>query len=159
MESNTFKALLISETPEKQYVKAIVQRQISDLPADEILIKVHYSSLNYKDALSSTGNKGVTRNYPHTPGIDAAGVIEKSDSPDFQVGEEVIVTSYDLGMNTSGGLAEYIRVPAAWVVRLPEVKTLQYLLVIKLLLYYYTMQHLSPICLCSYINWSLYYFD
>ena len=120
MESKTFKALLISETPEKQYVKAITQRQISDLPAGEILIKVYYSSLNYKDALSSTGNKGVTRNYPHTPGIDAAGVIEKSDSPDFQVGEEVIVTSYDLGMNTSGGLAEYIRVPAAWVVRLPE---------------------------------------
>ena len=120
MESNTFKALLISETPEKQYVKAIVYRQISDLPAGEILIRVHYSSLNYKDALSSTGNKGVTRNYPHTPGIDAAGVIEKSDSPDFRVGEEVIVTSYDLGMNISGGLAEYICAPAKWVVRLPE---------------------------------------
>ena len=120
MESNTFKALIISETPEKQYVKTITLRQISDLPAGEILIKVHYSSLNYKDALSSAGNKGVTRNYPHTLGIDAAGVIEKSDSPDFRVGEEVIVTSYDLGMNTSGGLAEYIRVPARWVVRLPE---------------------------------------
>jgi acrylyl-CoA reductase (NADPH) len=120
MESTSFKALIISETPEKQYLRTITQRQISDLPAGEILIKVHYSSLNYKDALSSVGNKGVTRNYPHTPGIDAAGVIEKSDSPDFKVGEEVIVTSYDLGMNTSGGLAEYIRVPAKWIVRLPQ---------------------------------------
>jgi acrylyl-CoA reductase (NADPH) len=120
MESKSFKALVISEAPEKQYVTTISQRQISDLPAGEILVKVHYSSLNYKDALSSVGNKGVTRNYPHTPGIDAAGVIEKSDSPDFKVGEEVIVTSYDLGMNTSGGLAEYICVPAQWVVRLPK---------------------------------------
>jgi acrylyl-CoA reductase (NADPH) len=120
MESTSFKALIISETPEKQYIRTIIQRQISDLPAGKILVKVHYSSLNYKDALSSIGNKGVTRNYPHTPGIDAAGVIEQSDSPDFKVGEEVIVTSYDLGMNTSGGLAEYIRVPAQWIVRLPE---------------------------------------
>lgn len=119
MESSSFKALIISENSEKQYSRTITQRQISDLPVGEILIKVHYSSLNFKDALSSIGNKGVTRNYPHTLGIDAAGVIEKSDSPNFKVGEEVIVTSYDLGMNTSGGLAEYISVPANWVVRLP----------------------------------------
>jgi acrylyl-CoA reductase (NADPH) len=120
MESTSFKALIILENSEKQYLRTIAQRQVSDLPAGEILVKVYYSSLNYKDALSSVGNKGVTRNYPHTPGIDAAGVIEKSDSPDFKVGEEVIVTSYDLGMNTSGGLAEYIRVPPSWVIRLPE---------------------------------------
>ena len=120
MELTSFKALIISETSEKQYSREISQRQIADLPAGEILVKVHYSSLNYKDALSSVGNKGVTRNYPHTPGIDAAGVIEQSDSPDFKVGEEIIVTSYDLGMNTAGGLAEYIRVPAKWVVRLPK---------------------------------------
>ena len=120
MPSQSFKALVISENPEKKYIREITQRQIADLPAGEILVKVHYSSLNYKDALSSIGNKGVTRNYPHTPGIDAAGVIEQSDTPDFKVGEEVIVTSYDLGMNTAGGLAEYIRVPAKWVVRLPK---------------------------------------
>jgi acrylyl-CoA reductase (NADPH) len=125
MESTKFKALIISETSDKQYIRQISQRQISDLPTGEILVKVHYSSLNYKDALSSIGNKGVTRNYPHTPGIDAAGVIEESDSPDFKVGEEIIVTSYDLGMNTSGGLAEYIRVPARWVVRLPDGMTLR----------------------------------
>ena len=120
MIAQAFKALIISETPEKKYIREITQRQISDLPAGEVLVKVYYSSLNYKDALSSVGNKGVTRNYPHTPGIDAAGVVEVSDSPDFKVGEEVIVTSYDLGMNTSGGLAEYIRVPTSWVIRLPE---------------------------------------
>lgn len=125
MESTSFKALIVSENPDKQYVRTISQKQISDLPEGEILIKIHYSSLNYKDALSSIGNRGVTRNYPHTPGIDAAGVIEQSDSPDLKVGQEVIVTSYDLGMNTAGGLAEYIRVPARWVIRLPEGMTLR----------------------------------
>ncbi len=119
MENKNFKALQITENVEKQYSREIIQRQISDLPLGEVLVRVHYSALNYKDALSSIGNKGVTRNYPHTPGIDAAGIVEASESSDFNVGDEVIVTSYDLGMNTSGGLAEYIRVSARWVVALP----------------------------------------
>ncbi len=119
MENKTFKALQISEKSDKQYDIEIIQRQVSDLPAGEVLIRVHYSALNYKDALSSVGNKGVTRNYPHTPGIDAAGIVEESQSSDFKVGDEVIVTSYDLGMNTSGGLSEYIRVPARWIVAMP----------------------------------------
>ncbi len=121
----TFKALVISEAPEKHYAKTITTRQISDLPAGEVLVKVHYSGLNYKDALSSVGNRGVTKSYPHTPGIDAAGVVEESQHPDFQNGMNVIVTSYDLGMNTSGGLAQYIRVPASWVVPLPESMSLK----------------------------------
>ncbi len=114
-----FKALVVSENAEKQYVRTITQRNIEDLPAGELLIKVHYSTLNYKDALSSIGNKGVTRNYPHTPGIDASGVVVESTDANFSVGQEVLVTSYDLGMNTSGALAEYIRVPAKWVIALP----------------------------------------
>lgn len=114
-----FKALVVSENAEKQYVRTITQRNIEDLPAGEVLIKVHYSTLNYKDALSSIGNKGVTRNYPHTPGIDASGIVVESTDANFSVGQEVLVTSYDLGMNTSGALAEYIRVPAKWVIALP----------------------------------------
>ena len=123
--SHSFKALVISENVEKQYIRNIVQRDISDLPVGDVLIKVQYSALNYKDALSSVGNKGVSKNYPHTPGIDAAGVVEASDSSDFQVGDQVIVTSYDLGMNTAGGFAEYIRVPANWIVKLPSGLTLR----------------------------------
>lgn len=115
----TFKALWI-EKIDGVYTKSIAQRKIDSLPEGEVLIRVHYSSLNYKDALSSRGNKGVTRTYPHTPGIDAAGVVESSSSAVFEVGDEVIVTGYDLGMNTSGGLAEYIRVPADWVVPKPK---------------------------------------
>ena len=75
--------------------------------------------MNYKDALSASGNRGVTRKYPHTPGIDASGVVAESCDPAFRTGDQVLVTGFDLGMNTSGGFAEYIRVPASWVVPLP----------------------------------------
>jgi len=114
-----FKALYITEGENKKYNRDIIEREIDSLPEGEVLIRVKYSSLNYKDALSCAGNKGVTRKYPHTPGIDAAGIVEKSDSPDFKEGDEVIVTGYDLGMNSSGGLGQYIRVPAEWVVPMP----------------------------------------
>ncbi|MDO3722302.1 YhdH/YhfP family quinone oxidoreductase [Marinobacter sp. chi1] len=90
-----------------------------DLPEGEVLIRVSHSSLNYKDALSASGNKGVTRNFPHTPGIDAAGEVVESSSDSITAGASVIVTGYDLGMNTDGGFGEYIRVPAAWCVPMP----------------------------------------
>jgi len=119
-----FKAMRIYEEQGK-YIRKIETRSLQDLPEGEVLIRVKYSSLNYKDALSVAGNKGVSRNYPHTPGIDAAGIVEQSLNSDFQVGDEVIVTSYDLGMNTDGGFAEYIRVPASWVVPLPAKMSLK----------------------------------
>ena len=90
------------------------------LPAGEVLIEVHYSSLNYKDALSATGNPGVTRAFPHTPGIDASGVVLESAVPEFSAGDDVIVIGFDLGMGTAGGFGERIRVPADWVVQRPE---------------------------------------
>lgn len=89
------------------------------LPVGEMTVRVAYSSLNYKDALSATGNPGVTKAYPHTPGIDAAGTVLGSSDERFAVGDEVIVTSYDLGMNTPGGFGELIHVPAAWALPLP----------------------------------------
>ena len=85
-----------------------------------VQIKVSHSSLNYKDALSASGNKGVTRNYPFVPGIDAAGTITDANSSEFTDGDEVIVTGYDMGMNTPGGFGEYINVPAEWVVKKPS---------------------------------------
>ena len=115
-----FKALWITETESGTFERKIVDRLIDDLPAGEIVIRVHYSSLNYKDALSATGNKGITREFPHTPGIDAAGVVEISRNELFAVGDEVLVTGYDLGMNTCGGFGQIIRVPASWVVKRPE---------------------------------------
>ena len=115
-----FKALVVTETNEKQFARSIEQRKIDDLPEGDVVVRVLYSSLNYKDVLSATGNRGVTRNYPHTPGIDAAGTVAHSTNEAFKPGDEVIVTSYDLGMNTAGGFGQYIRVPAGWVVPLPQ---------------------------------------
>ena len=114
-----FKALRVVETHAGFFERSIREMEIEDLPAGELLIKVHYSALNYKDALSATGNKGITRTYPHTPGIDAAGIVELSRNERFAVNDEVIVTGHDLGMNTCGAFAEYIRVPAAWAIKRP----------------------------------------
>lgn len=119
MSQRSFKAMVVTELPDNKFVRQISERSVDDLPQGDVLIRVNYSSLNYKDALSATGNKGVTRKYPHTPGIDAAGVVEESTSDAFKPGDEVVVTGYDLGMNTSGGFGQYIRVPAGWVVPRP----------------------------------------
>lgn len=115
-----FKSLRITETQAGTFERNIIEREIDDLPPGEVLIKVHYTSLNYKDALSATGNKGITKKFPHTPGIDAAGVVEISRNANFATGEEVFITGYDLGMNTDGGMAEYIRVPGRWIVPKPS---------------------------------------
>ncbi len=115
-----FKALVVSETAEKRYAHEVLERSVEDLPAGEVLIRVRYSSLNYKDALSASGNRGVTRRYPHTPGIDAAGEVAASDSDRFRPGDKVLCCCYNLGMNLPGGYGQYIRVPAAWVMSCPE---------------------------------------
>ena len=114
-----FRALITSENDDGKFENNIVQKSINELPEGDMLIKVEYSSLNYKDALSASGNKGVTKKYPHTPGIDAAGVVEKSSNSNFPKNTSVIVSGYDLGMNTDGGFGEYIRVPYSWVVKTP----------------------------------------
>ena len=91
MDNISFKAMIVTETTDKQFVREIKEKHINDLPDGDVLINVHYSSVNYKDALSASGNKGVTKSYPHTPGIDAAGIVAESSSPDFTVGEKVLV--------------------------------------------------------------------
>ncbi|MFM1896939.1 MAG: hypothetical protein RLZZ385_2013 [Pseudomonadota bacterium] len=114
-----FKALWVEEAADGSFSARVMERQVAQLPEGDVLIDVHYSSLNYKDALSARGNKGVTRSYPHTPGIDAAGVVVDSRSADFKAGDKVIVIGYDLGMNTPGGFGQCIRVPANWIIRQP----------------------------------------
>lgn len=114
-----FRGLLITRQDDI-FTKEIKLSSLSDLPENELLIRVKYSSVNYKDALSASGNKGVTRIFPHIPGIDAAGIITASQSPDFKAGDQVIVTGFDLGMNTWGGFGQYIRVPASWAIPLPD---------------------------------------
>lgn len=117
---STFKALVVSEKSDHSFQRTVRQWPVDNLPEHDVLIEVRYSSLNYKDALSATGNKGVTKEYPHIPGIDAAGIVAESTNPQFTAGDKVIVTGYDLGQNTSGGFGQYIRVPSDWVVPLPQ---------------------------------------
>jgi acrylyl-CoA reductase (NADPH) len=114
-----FRALIVREE-NGEFVRRVSFKSVDELPTNDVLIKVRYSSLNYKDALSATGNIGVTREYPHTPGIDAAGIVEESSNYLFKKGDKVLVTGYDLGMNTPGGFAEYTRVPVEWIVKLPQ---------------------------------------
>lgn len=120
----TFRALVAMETAAGTFETAVRERASADLPDGDLLIRVRYSSLNYKDALSATGNRGVTRRYPHTPGIDAAGEVVESRDPAFAPGAPVLVIGRDLGMNTPGGYGQYIRVPAEWVEPLPAGLTL-----------------------------------
>ena len=115
----TFLAYRVEET--EQGIQAAWQTlNDDDLPAGDVLIDVAYSSVNYKDALSASGNKGVTRAYPHTPGIDVAGTVLASNDPQFKTGDEVVVFGYDLGMNTAGGFGQHVRVPAGWVLHKPQ---------------------------------------
>ena len=124
-----FRAFLV-EKKGVDFERSIVERSESDLPEGELLISVKFSSMNYKDGLSATGNPGVTRNYPHTPGIDASGIVLESSHPDFDNGDEVIVIGFDLGMGTPGGFAERIRIPANWAVKCPPGLTLHSSMVI-----------------------------
>lgn len=115
------KAFVVEKIGEKQFkseVKEVTAPKCSE--QNEVVIKVSYSSLNYKDALSSVGNPGVTKNFPHITGIDVAGTISESTSNIFKEGERVLVTGYDLGMNSDGGHAQYVKVPASWVARIPD---------------------------------------
>jgi putative YhdH/YhfP family quinone oxidoreductase len=110
---------MVVRKSEDGFTRCIEDRAIQDLPEKPVLVRVRYSSLNYKDALSATGNPGVTRRFPHTPGIDAAGQVVRDETGTFGAGDEVVVTGFDLGMNTPGGFGQYIRVPADWVMRRP----------------------------------------
>ena len=119
MEDINYKAFVTRES-DAGFTNSIEDLSTSNLKKNDLLIKVSYSSLNYKDALSASGNKGVTREYPHTPGIDAVGEVVESNSSQFEVGESIVVTGYDLGMNTYGGFGQYISIPANWAISLPK---------------------------------------
>lgn len=118
-DSIFFRSLVVRETEQGRYSSSIERKLTDALPPGDVLVRVRYSSLNFKDALSASGNRGVTKKYPHTPGVDAAGSVTWSRSESFRPGDEVIVSGYDLGMNTAGGFGQYIRVPAAWVMPRP----------------------------------------
>lgn len=116
----TFKGLVVQEVEGE--VKFQVEEHVSMdmLDPGEVLIKVAYSSVNYKDMLAVQKNGGVIRDYPMIPGIDLSGTIEESTDSNYSKGQKVLVTGYDMGMTHTGGFSEYARVPSSWVIKLPE---------------------------------------
>lgn len=114
-----FKALVVDKKDDSVTVE-IKSLTLNDLPEGEVLVRVKYSSVNYKDGLASIPNGNIVTSYPFVPGIDLAGIVASSTDSRFKEGDEVIVTSYDLGVSHYGGFSEYARVPADWVVPLPK---------------------------------------
>ncbi len=117
--NDTMNCLMVRRDDAGKVTAKVETITTAELPPDDVLIKVAYSSLNYKDALACQAHPGVVRKLPHVPGIDAAGKVVESSSADFQPGDEVLVTGYDMGTTHWGGYAEYVRVPAEWVVAIP----------------------------------------
>jgi acrylyl-CoA reductase (NADPH) len=116
---STFKAVFAEQIDGKPHV-SIQQIDRANLPAGDVLVRVQYSDLNYKDGLAVTGRPGVIRKYPMIPGVDLAGVVEESSSPDWKPGDEVVVTGFGLSETAWGGYAELARVKAEWLVGLPK---------------------------------------
>ena len=120
-----FKAFVVDQDDNGIVSNSYKELTKDDLPDGDVLIKVHYSGINYKDALATQDHHKIVKQYPMVPGIDLAGTIEETNAPGFEVGDKVIVTSYDLGVSHYGGFSEYARVKSEWVIELPEDLTLE----------------------------------
>lgn len=115
----TFKCYLISKDADAKVHGEMAQRSLNELPPGEVVVRVAYSSLNYKDALAATGHPGVNKVFPHVPGVDLAGQVAESGVYEFVEGDRVLATGFDLGSNRWGGFAEYASLPEDWIVPLP----------------------------------------
>ena len=126
---NSFNIFRIHER-EGKTVAGFEQAQLEDLDAGEVVVKVAYSSVNYKDALAATGAGKVIRRFPCVGGIDLSGTVVESSDARYAKGDAVIATSFDLGVSHDGGYAEYARLPADWLVRAPRGMSLKHAMVI-----------------------------
>jgi putative YhdH/YhfP family quinone oxidoreductase len=114
-----FRCYLVTQEADGRFAGQLARRSLEELPPGDVLVRVLYSSLNYKDALAATGHPGVNKVFPHIPGVDAAGTVASSGVYEFVDDDPVIVAGFDMGSNRWGGFAEYVRVPQDWVVPLP----------------------------------------
>ena len=114
-----FNAIIVKKEQD-EVTYAVEAITLDDLSAGEVLIKVAYSSINYKDMLAVQAKGGVIRDYPMIPGIDLSGTVIHSDAPQFSEQQQVLVTGFGTGITHTGGFAEYARIPAEWVVPLPD---------------------------------------
>ena len=120
MKPESFRCYLVRKTGKGTIEAGIEKRPLFELPAGEVLVRVALSSLNYKDAMAATGHPGVARRFPHVPGLDVVGEVVESNSDEYRPGQVVLVTSHELGVERWGGWAEYVRLPAEWLLPLPE---------------------------------------
>lgn len=120
MLPDTFRCYLVEKDAAGRVVGRIARRPIDELPEGDVLLRVAYSSLNYKDALAATGHPGINRVFPHIPGVDAAGLVAASGVFEWVEGDPAIVTGFQMGANRWGGFAQYVRVPQNWLVPLPH---------------------------------------
>ena len=118
MDTN-FPAYVVRKDDQGEVSAQVKSITLDDLPEGDVVIKVQYSSLNYKDALAATGHPGVARSLPHVPGIDCAGTVVESSSTKFQLGDSVLATGYSMGETRWGGWSAYVRLPAEYIVPLP----------------------------------------
>ena len=118
--NSAFPALVVRRTADEKLSVEVETLSQGDLPAGDVVIEVDYSSLNYKDALAIQAHPGVVRDLPHVPGIDCAGTVATGSGANFAAGDQVLVTGYDQGAPRWGGYSSLVRVPADWVVLLPE---------------------------------------
>jgi len=118
----TFKAYRTFQD-DSRVASRFVDLSLEELDPGDVVIRTKYSTINYKDALSYSGAGRIMRKYPTVAGIDMAGTVDRSNDPRWKKGDKVLVTGYDMGVAHDGGYAEYVRVPADWVVRRPESMT------------------------------------
>lgn len=123
-----FKALVVNN--EEQFTVDVKELSFNDLPEGDVLLKVEYSSINYKDSLAAIPDGNIVKSYPFVPGIDLAGTVISSENPQFKEGDQVIATSYEIGVTHFGGYSEYARIPSEWLVPLPEGLSLKEAMVI-----------------------------
>jgi acrylyl-CoA reductase (NADPH) len=117
--SKSFPCYMVRKGADGRVSAGVAAITLDDLPPGDVLVRVAYSSLNYKDALACQGHPGVVRSFPHVPGIDCAGTVVESSSNDYRPGDEVLITGYELGASHWGGFSAFVRVPAEWIVPLP----------------------------------------
>jgi putative YhdH/YhfP family quinone oxidoreductase len=124
-QSRSFPCYLVRKAADGRVTAQVEETTWEHLPEGDVLVRVAYSSLNYKDALACQGHPGVVRDFPHVPGVDCAGTVVESSADEYRPGDKVLVTGYDLGAGHWGGFAAYVRVPAEWIVGLPAGLTLR----------------------------------
>ena len=119
MLPDKFKCYLVDKDASGRVSARVADVATADLPPGDVVVRLAYSSLNYKDALAANGHPGIVKRFPHVPGVDAAGTVVESGADEVLCDDPVLVTGFDMGAGRWGGFAQYVRVPHDWVVHLP----------------------------------------